>query len=284
MYAATFMLPGVFGGEEGITASRTRATIDFGLPLASQLQVYYAVMLWTVVAALAMYAFTRTPAGRMGNAVRDNPERAEFVGYNAQRVRFIAFAMAGLFAGLAGGLHAINYEIVSADAVSAQRSGTVLIMAYIGGAAYFVGPILGAIVITWLQSSLSDYTSAWLLYLGVFFIVMILYAPPGLAGLIVMHLRIAGPRALARVLAAYGVALVPLALIAAGAILAIEMAYRLSTQPELGTRMRLLWTPLDAASPWPWIVAAAAFGGGLLLFRPTIARVASAWERASARG
>jgi hypothetical protein len=48
--------------------------------------------------------------------------------------------------------------------------------------------------------------------------------------------------------------------------------------------MRLLWTPLDAASPWPWIVAAAALGGGLLLFRPTIARVASAWERASARG
>jgi branched-chain amino acid transport system permease protein len=155
VYAATFMLPGIFGGEEGITASRTRATIDFGFPLASQLQVYYAVLLWAVAAAMAMYAFTQTPAGRMCNAVRDNPERAEFVGYNPQRVRFIAFAMAGLFAGLAGGLHAINYEIVSADAVSAQRSGTVLIMAYIGGAAYFIGPILGAMVITWLQSSLS---------------------------------------------------------------------------------------------------------------------------------
>jgi branched-chain amino acid transport system permease protein len=231
-----------------------------------------------------MYAFTRTPVGRMCNAVRDNPERAEFVGYNTQRVRFIAFAMAGLFAGLAGGLHAINYEIVSADAVSAQRSGAVLIMAYIGGAAYFVGPILGAIVITWLQSSLSDYTSAWLLYLGVFFMAMILYAPSGLAGLIVMHRRIANPRALAGVLAAYGVALVPLALMAAGAVLAIEMAYRLSTQPELGTRMRLLWTSLDAASPWPWIVAAVALGGGLLLFRATVPLVASAWERAAARG
>ena len=93
-----------------------------------------------------MYAFTRTPVGRMCNAVRDNPERAEFVGYSTQRVRFIAFAAAGLFAGLAGGLHAINYEIVAADAVSAQRSGTVLLMAYIGGVAHFVGPVLGAIV------------------------------------------------------------------------------------------------------------------------------------------
>jgi branched-chain amino acid transport system permease protein len=160
----------------------------------------------------------------------------------------------------------------------------VLIMAYIGGAAYFVGPILGAIVITWLQTSLSDYTSAWLLYLGVFFIAMILYAPSGLAGLIVMHRQIAGPGALAGVLAAYGVALVPLALMAAGAVVAIEMAYRLATQPELGTRMRLLWISLDAASPWPWIVAAVALGGGLLLFRVTVPLVASAWERATARG
>jgi branched-chain amino acid transport system permease protein len=157
-------------------------------------------------------------------------------------------------------------------------------MAYIGGAAYFIGPILGAIVITWLQSSLSDYTSAWLLYLGVFFIAMILYAPSGLAGLIVMHRRIARPRALAGVLAAYGIALVPLALVAAGAVLAIEMGYRLSTQPELGTKMRLLWTPLDAASPWPWIVAAVALVGGLLLLRAVVPRVASAWERAAARG
>jgi branched-chain amino acid transport system permease protein len=283
VYAATFMLPGIFGGEEGITASRTRAAVNWGFPLASQLQVYYAILLWTAVAAIAMYGFTRTPVGRMCNAVRDNPERAEFVGYNTQRVRFVAFAMAGMFAGLAGGLHAINYEIVSADAVSAQRSGTVLIMAYIGGASYFTGPILGAIVITWLQSSLSDYTSAWLLYLGVFFIAMILYAPAGLAGLIVMHRRIARPRALAGVLAAYAVALLPLALMAAGAVLAIEMSYRLSTQPELGTRMRLLWTSVDAASPWPWIVSAAAVAVGVGLSRASFRLVSSAWERATAQ-
>jgi branched-chain amino acid transport system permease protein len=283
VYAATFMLPGIFGGEEGISASRTRAAVDLGLPLGSQLQVYFAVMLWSVIAALAMYAFAQTPAGRMCNAVRDNPERAEFVGYNPQRVRFIAFAVAGLFAGLAGGLHAINYEIVSADAVGAQRSGAVLIMAYIGGAAYFIGPILGAIVITWLQSSLSDYTSAWLLYLGVFFIAMILYAPSGLAGLILMHRQVAGPRAFPRLLAAYAMALLPLAITAAGAVLAIEMSYRLATQPELGTRMRVLWTAIDAASPWPWTVAAVALAGGLMLFRASLRLVASAWDRATVR-
>jgi branched-chain amino acid transport system permease protein len=215
----------------------------------------------------------------MCNAVRDNPERAEFVGYSAQRVRFIAFAVAGLFAGLAGGLHAINYEIVAADAVSAQRSGTVLIMAYIGGTGHFIGPVLGAIVITWLQSSLSGYTSAWLFYLGVFFIVMILYAPSGIAALIIVHRPIVRSRAFIGVLAAYAVALAPLALTGAGAVLVIEMSYRLSTQPELGTKMRLLWTELDAASPWPWIIASAALAGGLLLLRATWRLVATAWGR-----
>ena len=98
-----------------------------------------------------------------------------------------------------------------------------------------------------------------------------------------MHQRIARPRALAGVLAAYGVALLPLALAAAGAMLAIEMGYRLSTQPELGTKMRLLWTSLDAASPWPWVVAAVALGGGLMALGATRRLVASAWERAIAR-
>ena len=282
VYAATFMLPGLFGGEEGITASRTRAAVDIGLPLRTQLSVYYAVVVWAVFAAIAMYAFTRTPVGRMCNAVRDNPERAEFVGYSTQRVRFVAFAAAGLFAGLAGGLHAINYEIVAADAVSAQRSGTVLIMAYMGGAAYFMGPVLGAVVITWLQSSLSGYTSAWLLYLGLFFIVMILFAPSGLWGLIVRHATIVRTHAFAGVLRAYALALVPLAIVGAGMVLLVEMSYRLATQPELGTRMRLLWTNVDAATAWPWTAAVAALVGGFLLFRLTWRPIVSAWDRAVA--
>ena len=81
-------------------------------------------------------------------------------------------------------------------------------------------------------------------------------------------------------LAAYGVALAPLALMARGTVLLIEMSYRLSTQPELGTRMRLLWTPLDAASPWPWIIATGALAAGFLLFRATWRLVAAAWDRA----
>ena len=281
VYAATFMLPGYFGGEEGITASRTRAVELFGVNFGPQIQVYYLIALWALVSAMLMHAFMRTPVGRMCNAVRDNPERAEFIGYNTQRVRFFAFAVAGLFAGLAGGLHAINYEIVAADAVSAERSGTVLLMAYLGGAGYFAGPVLGAIAVTWLQISLSGYTAAWLLYLGLFFMAIILFAPAGLSGLIMMHGPIARTKAFRELLKAYAVALVPAVVMAMGAVLLIEMSYRLSTQPELGTRMRLLWVNLDAATPWPWMAATLLLVAGFHVFRTTWRQVAAAWNRAS---
>jgi branched-chain amino acid transport system permease protein len=208
--------------------------------------------------------------------VRDNPQRAQFVGYSTTRVRFIAFAAAATFAGLAGGLHAINYEIVAADALSAQRSGAVLIMAYIGGSAWFVGPVLGAIAITWLSSSLSTYTAAWQLYLGIFFIAMILFAPQGLAGLVQRQRAMLRKPGRARVLAAYGVAALPLAVMAAGAIVIIEMSYRLSTQAELGTRLRVLWMSVDAASPWPWALGIAALVAGVVVWRRALPAV-KAW-------
>ena len=119
VFAAMRMLQGFSGGEEGITANRGAGPHPFGLDFASQLQVYYVIAFWAIVAAALMRAFLRTPVGRMCNAVRDNPERAEFIGYDAQRVRFVVFSVAAMFAGLAGGLHAINYEIVAAESVSA---------------------------------------------------------------------------------------------------------------------------------------------------------------------
>jgi branched-chain amino acid transport system permease protein len=233
-----------------------------------------------------MRAFARTPAGRMCNAVRDNPERAEFVGYDPQRVRFIAFCAAGLFAGLAGGLHAVNYEIVAADAVGAQRSGNVLIMTYLGGTGYFAGPVIGAIVLTWLQSSLSAYTAAWQLYVGIVFILVILCAPGGLAGLVGMHRPIARSRALRNVLASYAVAAIPLAIVVAGAAIVIEMSYRLATQRELGTLVKVGPLVLDAASPVPWIAGGIMAAAGWLVFRTRWRHVSAAWSAAldEARG
>jgi branched-chain amino acid transport system permease protein len=281
VFAASGMLQSWSGGEGGITANRVAAPHPFGINFASQLQVYYLIAFWAVIAAWLMLAFTRTPVGRMCNAIRDNPERAAFVGYDPQRVRFIVFAVAAMFAGLAGGLHAVNYEIVAMDAVGTARSSIVLLMVYIGGEAYYVGAILGAIVITWLQVSLSDYTTAWQLYLGLFFMAIVLFAPGGLVGLIMMHGPIARTRAFASVIKAYCVAAIPALVMLVGAAVLLEINYRLSTQPESGSGMKLFWVGIDTATPWPWLIAGLLALGGFYVFRKTWRMVAAAWERAS---
>jgi len=280
VHAASLMLPGFFGGEEGVTASRTKAPHFFGLDFSSQVQVYYVIAFWLLVTALLALAFMRTPVGRMCNAVRDNPERAEFIGYNPQRVRFIACSVAAMLAGLAGGLHAINYEIVTSDAVGAMRSGEVLLMVYIGGVHHFIGAILGAVAITWLQVSLSAYTTAWLLYVGIFFMAIILFAPGGLAQILTRHASLFRTRALPFVLRAYAFALPAAFLMIVGSATLVEIAYRLSTQPEAGSRMKLFWIPMNAATPWPWLGAAGVALVGFFLLRLATPRVRAAWELA----
>jgi len=281
--AASLMLTRFFGGEEGITANRTKGPHPFGLTFASQLSVYYIIAFWVFLSIALMYAYTRTPLGRMCNAVRDNPERAEFVGYNPQRVRFITFAVSAMFAGIAGGLHAVNYEIVAAEALGAARSGAVLLMAFIGGIGTFAGPIVGAVVITWLQVSLSDYSTAWQLYLGLFFVTMVLFAPGGLTGLVLMHLPLARARLLHKVLPAYLVAVVPAFVMVLGTVFLLEINYRLATSPELGRKTTFLSIPVDMSTPWPWLAGVAVLAVGYVGFRRSMRLVAGAWSAAGER-
>ena len=282
--SSSLILRSFFGGEEGISTNRTKLFHAFDLNFGPQLQVYYLIAAWCLICMVAMYALTRTPFGRMCNAVRDNPERAQFVGYNPQMVRFIAFSLAGLFAGIAGGLAAINFELVNASEVGAAQSGTVLLAAYVGGIGNFIGPVIGAILVTYLQVMLSDVTEIWQLYFGLLFIGMVMFAPGGIAGLIFMHepLWHAGAyRTLfGRLIPAYLLALIPGLMALTGLILVIEMTFRLMVKASEGTRMSFFSVPLDAAAPVPWIMAAVLLVGGFYLFRRTWPFVADAWQAA----
>jgi len=279
--ACSLILRGFFGGEGGISTSRTDTLRLFGISFGPQIQVYYLIAAWCLLCMAAMYAFTRTPLGRMCNAVRDNPERAEFVGYSTQMVRFIAFCVSGFFAGVAGGLAAIHYEIVTSSVVGAAPSGFVLLMAYIGGVAFFIGPIIGAVLMTFLQISLSDYTGAWMLYVGLMFVVVVMYAPWGLAGLLLMHkpLLAAGP--LRRLLPAYGLALGPVLMLTAGIVLLIETAHHLLVKATEGPAMQILWLRYDADSPWMWMLIVVLLVAGGLMLRRVAPRVSDAFHAAS---
>jgi branched-chain amino acid transport system permease protein len=276
--SCSFILRSFFGGEEGITSNRSKLAPFFGHKFGPEIEVYYLIAAWCFICIVAMYALTRTPFGRMCNAVRENPERAQFVGYSPQRVRFIAMCFAGLFAGIAGGLAAIHFEIMNVASVGAQQSGFVLLMAYVGGVGYFIGPIIGAVVISFLQLTLSDVTSAWQLYFGLLFVIVVLFSPGGIAGWIMRHEDVVRRGEAWRLLPSYGLVAVPIAIGAAGVIMVIELGHRFLVEAGTeGTALKLFGIDMDAASAIPWIVALVfvALGfAGIRLFWPA---VSAAW-------
>lgn len=282
VFAASLMFPGFFGGEAGISGNRTAGGNFLGIPGLSfgpDLQVYYLIAAWCFACMVAMFALTHTPLGRMANAVRDNPERAEFIGYNTQRVRWFMLILSGFFAGIAGGLSAINFEIVTAENVSAIRSGGVLLAAFIGGVAFFFGPILGAIVFSFFAIALSEYTKAWQLYLGVFFVLIVMYAPGGLSSLILMNLRVMRFRKFKRLLDPYfGVIVAALAL-AFGVVLMIELTYHLTLDIALGPVVTIFGFPYDTGRPEACVFAAAVVAGGSIAFEYMRRRFKAEWDQ-----
>jgi len=263
--SSSLILRGFFGGEEGITTNRTRLFRLFDWNFGPQVQIYYLIAAWCLISMIAMYALTRTPFGRMCNAVRENPERIEFIGCSRTMVRFIAFCLAGFFAGIAGGLAAVNFEIVNASYLGLQQSGIVLFAAYIGGIGHFIGPVLGAILVTYLQIMLSDVTVIWQLYFGLMFIVVVMFAPGGLAGLLMMHVPLVRARVLHLLMVPYALLLAAASIAGVGAIVIVELTYRLTVKATEGTVIRLFGISLDTESAWPWLLAAAlAAGGGFL--------------------
>ncbi|HZY18531.1 MAG TPA: branched-chain amino acid ABC transporter permease [Ramlibacter sp.] len=247
------MFPGFFGGEGGVTTNRVYGSKLFGVSFGPQIQVYYLIAVYCFLCTAAMYAFTGTPLGRILNAVRDNPERVEFVGYNTQRVRYFAFMVAGFFAGIGGGLAAINFEIVNAaDSLSGIRSGGYLLFTFLGGAIFFFGPMIGAVLLVFASILLSELSKAWLLYLGLVFLFMVMYAPGGVASLIMMNLRVAKFGKLRTLWVSY-LALGGTALFAIFGIAAVvEMIYHIQLNSALGPVVPFMGARLDTHSVDAW--------------------------------
>jgi branched-chain amino acid transport system permease protein len=279
--SSALILRTFFGGEAGISTNRTKLLKLFGWSFGPQIQIYHLVAAWTLIAVIAMYALTRTPLGRVCNAVRDNPERVQFVGYNPHVVRYLAFCFAGFFAGIAGALAAINFEIANSAYLGAEQSGTVLFATYIGGVGFFVGPIVGAIFVTLLSLGLSDLTQVWQLYFGLIFIAVVLFAPGGLTGLVMMHRPLVRAATLPKVIPSYLVALLPTLAMIAGLVLSIETIVHYTVNPGDDPHIRAFGVGFDAASRSIWALATVLLIGGFLVARKTWQWVAHAWDDAA---
>ena len=280
VWAMSLMFPGFFGGEGGITGDRVAGEPFMGITYGPAIQLYYLIAVYCFFSTILLFAFTRTPLGRMLNAVRDNPERVAFVGYRTQMVRYLAFMVSGFFMGIAGGLGTLRFEIVTAEVVGAARSGAYLLFTFLGGAGFFIGPIIGAVLMVLALVLLSELTQAWLLYLGLVFLFMVMYAPGGLASLLMMNIRMAAFGKLKPMAGVYGALLLTGFVVFAGVGALIEMTYHLQLNAEISSATRFLGVPLDTSSAASWIGAVAVMLVGLALFEPTRRRFAARWSQA----
>ena len=280
VWAMSLMFPEFFGGEGGVSSNRVAGAKTFGITYGPQIQLYYLIAVYTFVCTALMFAFTRTPLGRMLNAVRDNPERVEFVGYDTQKVRYIAFIIAAFFAGISGGLAALNFEIVTSEVVSGYRSGAYLLFTFLGGATFFFGPIIGAVLMVLAFVLLSEFTQAWLLYLGLIFLFMVMFAPGGIASLIMMNLRMAGFGLLRRFAMPYAGLLISALMALVGVAAMIEMVYHLQLNAAQGSELKFMGAALDAKSPGSWAATMGVALVGLGLFEVCRRKFARMWSDA----
>ncbi len=275
--AAVLMAPSVFGGEAGIAGDRGARAMG-GFSFAAPTHLAALIAIYCALCTAAMYAFTRTPLGRLLNAVRDNAERVEFVGYSARTVRYLVFVVSAFFMGIAGGLTALHAEIVTTEVLGAARSGAYLLFVVLGGAAYFAGPIVGALLMVFSLGWLSQWTPAWLLYLGLAFVAMMMWAPGGLSAVLLDHWRVLH-RGRWRLLALRWCALV----VAAGVTMLglaalVELLYHHQMRSTLGPSLRFLGADLDGQSPGVWLAAGTVGLLGLGLLVPAWRLLAPAWR------
>lgn len=289
VFAMSLMFAEFFGGEAGVTANRVVGQpamhwlFDKGVSYGPGTQVYYLIAVYTFICVALMYAFTRTPLGRILNAVRDNPERVEFIGYSTQRVRYLAFMVSGFFAGIAGGLGAILFEIVTAEVVGPLRSGGYLLFTFLGGATVFFGPIIGGVLLVLTSVMLSELTKAWLLYLGLIFLFMVMYAPGGVASLIMMNMRVVKFGFWNRISRSTLVLVLAGAVPLLGAAVLIEMVYHQQLNLTLGTEFRFLGLALDVSQTSAWVSAAGVTVVGAILFEWVRRDYARRWGEVQAR-
>ncbi len=169
------------GGDDGLPGI---GRPDLGLPwsLWDTVNFYYFILVFFVIAVFLLYRITRSPFGRTLVGIRENESRLRALGYNTWRYKYVCFVIAAVFAGLAGALKVYQDGFISPTYCSMTTSAIVVLMAMIGGTRVFAGPVLGAGAVWIIRSIVSSYIEYWTLILGILMVVVVMFAPQGIAG------------------------------------------------------------------------------------------------------
>ncbi|MGA2089304.1 MAG: branched-chain amino acid ABC transporter permease [Stellaceae bacterium] len=182
-----FQWSSVTGGDDGLTAWH-RMPIDLGFTsidiLNDNKSFYYLALAMFAVAAGVMGWLLRSPFGRTLLAIRENERRARFLGIPVDRHIWMSWVISCCFASLAGTLYALLNDFVDPRALRWDQSGTFVIMTVLGGMRSFWGPLIGAAIFLVLQDQLSSHTQNWESFIGLFFVLVVLFFPRGVLGLI----------------------------------------------------------------------------------------------------
>jgi branched-chain amino acid transport system permease protein len=185
-YFIAFRWNTVTGGDDGLTGW-TRQPIDLGFVrvdiLHNPTAFYYLVLVCFAVAVGIMAWLLRSPFGRTLIAIRENERRARFLGIPVDRHIWISWVISCCFVSLAGALYALLNNFVDPRALYWTQSGDFVIMAVLGGMRSFWGPLFGAAIFVVLQDYLSSQTENWMSFLGLFFILVVLFFPRGILGM-----------------------------------------------------------------------------------------------------
>lgn len=181
IFTVAYRWTALTGGENGLGGIERRALA--GLRLDDPTTFYILVALVALLVTVFLLRVVNSPFGRVLVAIRENEQRARFIGFPVRRYQLLAFVISASITGLAGALFVLNHRIASAELVSVPFSGELLAMALIGGMRSFSGPIIGAIFFLLFREYLSQFTENWLFYFGIVFVGFILLSPAGLAGL-----------------------------------------------------------------------------------------------------
>ena len=180
LFAIAFRWTAVTGGESGLGGVARPAVL--GLDLGTAWNYYWAVAAIGLLVVFLLWRFHRSPVGHVLVAIRENEQRARFIGYPTDRYKLFAFTISAAITGLAGTLSVFHHRFASADPLSVQFSGELLAMVVIGGMRSFLGPALGALFFILFREFLSIWTPNWLFYFGLLFVGFIVFSPTGLVG------------------------------------------------------------------------------------------------------
>ena len=180
LFAICFRWTEFTGGESGL-GNVTRATV-LGIDLERDKIYYWVVAAVGMAVFVLLWRFHRSPVGSVLVAIRENEQRARFIGYPTNRYKLIGFVLSAVVVAIAGTLSVFNHRFASAEPLAVAFSGELIAMVVIGGMRSFLGPALGALFFVLFREFLSIWTAHWLLYFGLLFVGFIVFSPIGLVG------------------------------------------------------------------------------------------------------